>query len=165
MLLLRTRRRTYVPAGDWPALHEALIQGEIDIRFIIGRVALCDPNGNELTVEDRFEPFVHELCLEAPIRLMRGEDYAFRNWDFPGEIALHHDGERIRIDTDSSAISACFVKQTLIAALLDCAEQTIDLMQKLLAFDASYPYSVRRYAQELGEVGRSYVAAYGSNDG
>ena len=162
-LALRTLRRTYVPAGDWPAVHEAITQGEIDVGFIIGSVALRDPDGNEIVVEDRLEPFVRELCIEAPRRLMRGEDYSFRNWDFNGAIALHHDGERIRIDTDFSAISACFAKLTLIAALIERAGQTIGLMQRLLALDASYPYCVRRYAEDLDEVRRMYEAACGRN--
>ncbi len=164
-LALRTLRRTYVSAGDWPAVHEAITQGQIDVGFIVGRVALRDPHGNEIVIEDRLEPFVRELCIEAPRRLLRGEDYAFRNWDFNGAIALHHDGERIRIDADSSAISTRFAKPTLIAALLERAGQTIDLMQRVLALDASYPYSVRRYAEDLEEVRRLYEAAYGSNNG
>ena len=164
-LALRTLRRTYVPAGDWPAVHEAITQGEIDVGFIIGSVALRDPDGNEIVVEDRLEPFVRELCIEAPRRLMRGEDYAFRNWDFNGAISLHHDGERIRIDTDFSSIRARFAKPALIAALLEHAGQTIDLMQRLLALDSSYPYSVRHYAEDLEKVRRLYETAYGRNNG
>ena len=164
-LALRTLHRTYVSIADRPGFQEAVTQGEIDSRFMICRVALRDPDGNEILVEDRLEPLIHELCIEAPRRLMRGADYTFRNWDFNGTIALHHGGESVRIDTDFSAISVRFAKQTLIAALLECAEQAVDLMQRLLVLDASYPYPVRRYAQELVEARRSYEAAYGANDG
>lgn len=162
-LALRTLHRTYVPIGDWPAFQHAVAQGDIDIGFMICSVALRDPDGNEIVVEDRLEPFIHELCIEAPRRLMRSEDYTFRNWDFNGVIALRHDGKRIRIDADASAIRLRFGKQTLIAALLERAEQTIDFMQRLVALDASYPYAVRRYTDELDEARRSYEAAYGTS--
>jgi hypothetical protein len=166
-LALRTLRRTYVPIGDWPAFQNAVTQGDIDIHFMICSVALRDPDGNEMVVEDRLEPFIHELCIEAPRRLMRGEDYTFRNWDFNGAIALHHDGERIRIDADASAISVRisvrFGMQTLIAALLERAEQTIDFMQRLVTLDASYPYALHRYTEELVAARRSYDAAYGTS--
>ncbi|NBI44312.1 hypothetical protein [Burkholderia sp. ISTR5] len=158
-LALRTSRRAYLPA-DWPTLRGALARGDIDLSLIVCRLTLTAPDGEAWCIEDAMEPLALALCIDAPLRLLQGEDATVDIWNYPGEVRLAHDGQRIGIAT-VPARAAWFDKRELVDAMLDAGRRVVALMRELHAFDPAYAYRADpHFSERLEAAMRSRAARY-----
>lgn len=161
---LRTLKRSYIKADDWEAVSRSIAANELEVNFIAAKITITPEGEEERVIEDRFEPQIQNLCLHASRELLADRDYDCKIWNYQGMISLKNEGEFVRMHGDHIQ-SISLPKRELIASLLDCAAQGMDLILKLETNYPEYRFSIKPYLEGLFmECKKMYDAKYKTND-